>query len=115
MVVPKKICDLVLKTAHDSSGHLGVKKTYQLILRSFFWPKLKRDVSTYIKTCHTCQVTGKPNQTLKPAPLFPIPVVNQPFEYLIVDCVGPLPKSKAGSKYLLTIMCQTTRFPLPIR
>lgn len=45
VVVPKKLRDLVLKTAHDSSGHLGVKKTYQLILRKFFWPKLKRDVS----------------------------------------------------------------------
>ncbi len=28
-----------------------------------------------------------------------------------MDCVGPLPKSRTGSKYLLTIMCQTTRFP----
>lgn len=111
IVVPKNLRELVLKTAHDTSGHLGVKKTYQLILKSFFWPKLKRDVSAYIKTCPTCQLTGKPNQILRPAPLFPIPVVNQPFEHLIVDCVGPLPKSKAGSKYLLTIMCQTTRFP----
>lgn len=111
IVVPQQFRALVLKTAHDSSGHLGVKKTYQLILRNFFWPKLKRDISAYIKTCHTCQLTGKPNQTLKTAPLYPIPVMNQPFEYLVVDCVGPLPKSRAGSKYLLTVMCQTTRFP----
>ena len=33
------------------------------------------------------------------------------FEYLIIDCVGPLPRSKAGSHYLLTVMCQSTRYP----
>lgn len=38
----------------------------------FFCSSLKRDVSAYIKTC---QRTGKPNQTIEPAPLFPIPVV----------------------------------------
>ena len=28
-----------------------------------------------------------------------------------MDCVGPLPKSKAGSNYLLTVMCQATMYP----
>lgn len=35
----------------------------------------------------------------------------QPFEHLIVDCVGPLARSKAGYCYLLTVMCQSTRYP----
>lgn len=43
---------------------------------------------------------GKPNQSLKPAPLCPIPVICNPFEHLIIDCVGPL-----------TVMCQVTRYP----
>ena len=68
-------------------------------------------MSTFVKYCHTCQLTGKPNQPLKPVSLYPIPVVSKPFEYLIVDCVGPLPKSKAGSNYLLTVMCQATMYP----
>lgn len=77
----------------------------------FFWPHLKRDVSKYIKSCHTCQLTGKPSQVIKPAPLNPIPVASQPFEHLIIDCVGPLPPSKSGCAYMLTVMCQTTRYP----
>uniref|UniRef100_A0A8C1PIS4 Integrase catalytic domain-containing protein n=1 Tax=Cyprinus carpio TaxID=7962 RepID=A0A8C1PIS4_CYPCA len=56
-------------------------------------------------------MVGKPNQTIPPAPLFPVPVVAEPFEHIIIDCVGPLPRSKSGCKYLLTIMCMTTRFP----
>ncbi len=111
IVVPSKFLDAVLKVAHNESGHSGVHKTYDRVLRHFFWPRVKRDVSAYIKTCHACQLTGKPNQTLKPAPLFPIPAVSQPFEHLIVDCVGPLPRSKSGANYLLTVMCQSTRYP----
>lgn len=28
-----------------------------------------------------------------------------------MDCVGPFPRTKSGSKFLLTIMCTATRFP----
>ena len=108
VVVPSKFRVEVLTTSHDQLGHLVVRKTYEYILRYFFSPGMKKDVSRYIKTC---QMTGKPNQTIKPAPLFPIPAISQPFEHLIIDCVGPLPRSKSGSNYLLTVMCQSTRYP----
>lgn len=112
IVIPDGLRELVLKTAHgDIAGHLGVKKTYHSVMRYFFWPRLKRDVASFIKTCHICQMVGKSNEVLAPAPLFPIPAVNNPFEYLTIDCVGPLNPSKAGSNYLLTVMCQTTRYP----
>lgn len=45
------------------------------------------------------------------APLVSIPVVGEPFEHVIVDCVSPLPKTKTGNKFLLTVMCTATRFP----
>merc|ERR1711860_195429 len=39
------------------------------------------------------------------------------FSDILIDCVGPLPKSKSGNQYLLTIMCKSTRFPeaIPLR
>lgn len=88
-------------------GHAGIKKTYDRILCYFYWPCIKKDVASFIKTCHTCQLTGKPNQSLKPAPLCPIPAECQPFKHLIIDCVSPLPRLRAGSEYL----CQVTRYP----
>lgn len=111
IVVPTKFRESVLSCSHNQTGHVGVNKTYHHILRYFFWPRLKRDVSVFVKTCHTCQLTGKPNQSIRPAPLRPIPVIENPFEHLIIDCVGPLPKSKSGSQYLLTVMCLVTRYP----
>lgn len=70
VVVPKSFREMVMKVAHGGvAGHLGVNKTYDRVLRQFYWPCLKKDISAFIKTCHTCQLTGKLNQTLKPVPL----------------------------------------------
>ena len=78
---------------------------------------MRRDISQYCKTCHTCQLVGKPNQTIPVAPLHPIPAFEEPFSRIIIDCVGPLPKTKSGNEYLLTVMCASTRFPeaIPLR
>ena len=97
VVLPTRFRQQVLSLAHDFawSGHLGITKTYERVLRHFFWPGLKADVVKYCKTCHVCQLTGKPNQTIPRAPLYPIPVVGEPFERVIKDCVGPLPKTKS--------------------
>ena len=119
IVVPRVYRPEILNLAHETpmSGHLGVNKTYHKILNHFYWPGLKSDVSQHCKSCHTCQMVGKPNQTIPKAQLQPIPAFDEPFSRVIIDCVGPLPKTKKGCEYLLTIMCASTRFPeaIPLR
>ena len=128
VVVPTDYRAQILGLAHDSSlaGHLGVKKTYHRVLRNLFWPGLKTDIFwpglktdivKYCRTSHTCEVVGKPNQPVPPAPMHPIPVFGEPFERVLVDCVGPLPKTKSGHQYILTVMCAATRYPeaIPLR
>lgn len=117
VVAPVKYRRMMIEIAHDQLGHQGVRKTYDRLLRYLFWPRLKRDISAYIKSCKTCQLTSKPNQVLKPFPLRPIEATGEPFEHLIVDCVGPLPRSRTGSIYLFTVMCLNTCFPVayPLR
>lgn len=62
-------------------------------------------------------MVGKQNQTIPKAPLKPIPAVEEPFSRIIVDYVGPLPKTRSGNQYLLTIVCATSRIPeaIPLR
>ena len=93
---------------------MGVTKTCQKIANHFYWPCLTKDVVAFCKSCHACQMVGKPNQT---APLQPIPAVQEPFSRIIVDCIGPLPKTRSGNQYLLTIIWASTRFPeaIPLR
>ena len=99
------------------AGHLGIKKTYCKVLNHYYWPGAHRDVKSFIRSCHICQMVGKPNQKPPVAPLKPIPVLGEPFSHVIIDCVGPLPKCKSGNQYILTIMCVATRYPeaIPLR
>ncbi|CAB4010954.1 Transposon Ty3-I Gag-Pol poly, partial [Paramuricea clavata] len=119
IVIPKPYREEVLRLAHKTplSGHLGINKTYEKIIRHFYWPGVRKTVAEFCKTCHTCQVVGKPNQVIPKAPLKPIPAFEEPFSRIMIDCVGPLPKTKRGNQYLLTIMCVSTRFPeaIPLR
>ena len=113
IVVPKVYQGEILNLAHESPmvGHSGINKTLFKITRHFYWPKIRQSVVEFCRTCHSCQVVGKPNQTIPKAPLKPIPTFEEPFSWVIIDCVGPLPKTKARNEYILTITCAATRFP----
>ncbi len=119
IVLPSVVRAAVLKLAHDHimGGHLGVNKTFQRVSHYFYWPGLRTSVANYCRSCRECQMVGKPNQVVRPVPLCPIPVMGEPFERLILDCVGPLPKSREGHQYILSLMCAATRFPeaVPLR
>lgn len=119
VVTPIQYREEILRLAHESpmGGHLGVRKTLDRVRHHFYWPSVRKDVLSFCRVCHTCQVVGKPNSKIPVAPLKPIPAVGEPFSRVIIDCVGPLPRSKSGNEYLLTIMDSVTRFPeaIPMR
>lgn len=118
VVIPGKYKKHVIRLAHSvSASHLGVRKTCHMILTYFFWIGIHKDVSKFCKECHVCQLAGKPNRMEKPVPLRPILAVQEPFTRVVIDCMGPLPRTKSGKEYLLTLMCMTTRYPeaIPVR
>ena len=93
-MVPRIYRSEILSLAHETPmpGHLVVNKTYHKILNHFYRLGLKTDVSNYCRSCHTCQVVGKPSQIIPKDGLKPIPASDEPFSRIIIDCVGPLPK-----------------------
>lgn len=102
--------------------NIGVTNTLVLqkhdrIARHIFWLSMKSLLSAFIRSCRVCKLAGKPNQVISQVPLQPIPVIGQPFENLILDCVGPLPKAKSGDQYILTIMCTAMHYleAVPLR
>ena len=97
-MLPKSYRNEVLNVAHEKplGGHFGVRKTRKKILQQFFQPGIWKDIAEFCKTCHVCQVIGKPSHDAPPAPLHPIPVADEAFTRVIIDCVGKLPKTKSG-------------------
>ncbi|XP_076067760.1 uncharacterized protein LOC143040567 [Oratosquilla oratoria] len=56
-------------------------------------------------------VAGKPHPSVKPFTLQPIPVIEEPFGRIIIDCVVPLPKTPRGNQFLFTMIDCATRYP----
>ncbi|XP_064484714.1 uncharacterized protein LOC135396973 [Ornithodoros turicata] len=112
LVVPQSLRADILQMCHSNSwaGHLGVRKTKQRLLQEWYWPGCFKDVEMYVRACDTCQRVGKPNERCK-APLTLVPIISEPFRRLVIDVVGPLPASRSGFRYILTMICPATKFP----
>jgi hypothetical protein len=58
---------------HNSANHPDYEQTYSIILRTFYWPYLKKEVKSFVKTCPECQRiksrTEKPYESTMPLPI----------------------------------------------
>ena len=66
---------------------------------------MKHDIPIFIKTCNPCLKTKPGKKTVNTGEFL---VPDKRFSHVMVDVVGPLPNS-FGYKYLLSIICRTTR------
>ena len=117
IVLPRACRKTVLHLAHTIplGGHLGRKKTVDRIMKRFYWPTLFRDVADFVKSCTECQKAG--GRPVVKAPMIPLPVIDEPFERVAMDIVGPLPRSRAGHRYILVMCDYASRYPeaVPMR
>ncbi len=54
--VLKVICSELISRYHDNllASHFGIKKTWKLIARKYYWLILREDVEVYVKGCNVC-------------------------------------------------------------
>lgn len=111
LVAPTPLRQLIFQEAHSSVlvGHLGCRKTLRKIRNKFYWPESSRDVTEWCKACEVCQQHNM--GTKHRSPLRPLLVIEEPWRRVVVDIVGPLPRSAKGYKYLLTMMDFASRYP----
>ena len=111
LVLPSHCRKTILSLAHEIplAGHLGQKKTAERILQRFYWPTLFQDVREVCKACPECQRTAS-GKTVQ-APMIPLPIIEEPFQRIAMDIVGPLPRSRQGHRYILVICDYATRYP----
>ncbi|CAN2390102.1 K02A2.6-like [Pristimantis euphronides] len=113
LIVPYQFREELLRVAHEIplAGHLGVGKTKSRLAQHFYWPHMGTDVANYCRSCITCQKVGKSGPAPK-APLIPLPVIEEPFQRVAVDLIGPLAvPSTSGKRLILTVVDYATRYP----
>ena len=92
------------------AGHMGQAKMSQRILLRFWLPTILQDVAQYCSACEPCQRTARVLRHDR-APLFPLPVIGEPFRVVTIDIIGPLQLTQSGKKYILTLVDYAIRYP----
>ena len=92
----------IIQQLHESIGHLGRDRTFQVVARHYVWPGMHKDVSIAVKQCRACDRVkasfNMKHDRLKPLPLFGL------FYRFSIDSAGPLPVSNNGYQYVIVIV-----------
>lgn len=110
-LVPREMREKVLKECHDAptAGHFGVSKTLDRVKQLYYWPKMRRDISSYVSRCHICLKIKVP--PFKPAGFMgQSKKVTAPFQVISSDIIGPFPKSLSGYTSLVVSVCLFSKY-----
>ena len=94
----------VIREVHTSldSSHFGVEKTLCHLKRFFFWPHMKKIVTSFVKGCVMFFVSNPSNRKLR---LYtPLTILGHPWEIVSMEFVGGLPMSRKGQDYLYVVV-----------
>ncbi|KAA8496806.1 Transposon Ty3-I Gag-Pol polyprotein [Porphyridium purpureum] len=110
--VPRKFRERVMQLHHDipTAGHRGADTTYASLITRFYWPKMKRDVSRFVKTCHACQVTKSENRSF--GKLKPLSIPEGPWVDISMDFVTELPRSEGSCDAIMTVVDRYSKMAL---
>ena len=92
----------VFKELHSSliGGHRGVSKTNNRIKQNYYLENLREGIQRRIQQCLNCQLKKLVRLKTK----HPTVITDTPgtvFDKIVLDVVGPLPKTKNGYEYIL--------------
>lgn len=96
VVLPRSLRRSALDSAHG--GHVGEMAMKRIMRQFFWWPKMSKQVSKYVKNCETCALLAKRNP---PVPLASRDLPEGPWEILQIDFLS-VPNVGAG-EFLVVI------------
>jgi hypothetical protein len=94
----------VLVQCHDSplAGHFGIRKTFELVSRTYHWTGLRQYVQRFVTSCYTCQ-RNKTKQHKPYGLLQPLPIPETPWSSISMDFIVQLPPSKGFTAILVVV------------
>ena len=108
--VPPSLVREVLVETHDNAGHPGIRKTYKQLQSHYYWPQMRSDIKTFVRSCHSCQLI-KPSNHSTFGQLQPLHTPDKPLDLLSTDTVViGSSASKTSAKYLQVTLDHHSRF-----
>ncbi|KII75178.1 Transposon Ty3-G Gag-Pol polyprotein [Thelohanellus kitauei] len=118
VIVPNSLIPKILTVFHDDqihAGHLSYDKSFQKIAKRFYWYHMKNDLINYCKSCVKCSEIN--NAHTKPKAPLQSDISCRPFERIAMDCLGPLPITSRGNRYIVVVSDYFTKWTeaFPVR
>ena len=79
----------------------------ELVKQNYWWPRLKEDIKKYIQRCFKCQ-QNKIQHQKKSKELHPLNILQEPWQEISINIIGPLPKSN-GMDAIVVIVDRFTK------
>lgn len=94
----------LIRAHHDipTAGHPGKAKTFDLLGRRYYWPRMVRDVARWTQNCHVCRRSKATHDRLH-GTLRPLPVPERPWTDLSVDFVTGLEPSYDSDAVMVVV------------
>ena len=108
-VVPKTLIKTILQEMHDHFGHFGIKKTYSLTKRYYYWPKMIKHIQGHEDSCSLCQWEKMEADKYQ---LQTTEIPGRAFSKVSVDLIVELPISHYHNKNILAIVEHLTWWPI---
>ena len=92
-------------TRHDAifaGGHFGISKTYSIVARDFWWPRMRSDIRNYVQSCEECQ-RSKTSRHKPYGALTSPQVPTDRWTDVTMDFIGPLPESHGFTAILVVV------------
>ena len=109
IVVPKTLIKTVLQEMHNHFGHFGIWKTYSLIKRYYYWPKMIKHIQGHIDSCSLCQ---QEKMQANKYQLQTREIPGRAFAKVSVDLIVELPTSHYHNKNILVMVDHLTGWPI---
>jgi hypothetical protein len=107
LYVPQPRRRNIVEVTHNLA-HSGVKNTIKQVSKKYFWPNMKKEITSLVRKCIPCQRAKIQRHTRAPVGTFRDPDAR--FTHVHIDIVGPLPYAE-GKQYLLTMIDRFSRWP----
>lgn len=91
---------LLLSHYHLLAGHSGQRRMYDTMRRDYYWPHMANDVAEIINQCQSCARNRGHVKLQRQLQLFP---ASGPLEFVALDILGPLPKTKKENLYVVVM------------
>lgn len=105
----------IMRQMHEDpidGGHCGQRRLYAKIRTKYFWNYMLKDIQSFVRKCHKCQINKSYIKTKEELTITETPC--KPFDIITIDTVGPLPKSDNNNLYAVTMICNLTKYLVSI-